>query len=261
MSGQPVVLVLASGRGERFLASGGTMSKLQAPLAGRSVLEWTLAAVRASGLPYHVENAGHAGMGDSIASAVRTTSAAPGWLILPGDLPLIHAATLLCLAAMPADRAVVVPVFEGRRGHPVRFSSRCGSDLMHLRGDQGASRVARSWGATEWVVHDAGCVTDIDTLDDLHRAERILADFDLAQISSRLGATLNACKDTLERGDGDELGGIVANLGPSVNAGFREQVQNHHARNDECHAQHPRQVNPLAMKDKAGDADEHNAQA
>ncbi|MFI4927817.1 MAG: nucleotidyltransferase family protein, partial [Burkholderiales bacterium] len=39
----PVVLVLASGRGERFVASGGNGSKLQALLAGRPVIEHTLA--------------------------------------------------------------------------------------------------------------------------------------------------------------------------------------------------------------------------
>ncbi|MFS2166500.1 NTP transferase domain-containing protein, partial [Variovorax sp. Varisp62] len=88
----PVVIVLASGRGERFIAAGGTGSKLKALLAGRPVLERTLDAVRASGLPWHVEDAGHPGMGDSIAAAVRATPDAAGWLILPGDLPLVQPA-------------------------------------------------------------------------------------------------------------------------------------------------------------------------
>ena len=81
----PAVVVLASGRGDRFTASGGKGSKLQALLGGRPVLERTLDAVRASGLPWHLEDVGHAGMGDSIAAAVRATSGAAGWLILPGD--------------------------------------------------------------------------------------------------------------------------------------------------------------------------------
>ena len=45
----PTVLILASGRGERFKASGGTVHKLQALLAGKPVLQHTLDAVRASG--------------------------------------------------------------------------------------------------------------------------------------------------------------------------------------------------------------------
>ena len=44
----PVVLVLASGRGERFRASGGTVHKLQALLGERPVLAHTLAAVQAN---------------------------------------------------------------------------------------------------------------------------------------------------------------------------------------------------------------------
>ncbi|MBT9442673.1 MAG: nucleotidyltransferase family protein, partial [Acidovorax sp.] len=52
--GLPVVLVLASGRGDRFVASGGQVHKLRALLAGVPVLEHTLAAVRASGLAWHL---------------------------------------------------------------------------------------------------------------------------------------------------------------------------------------------------------------
>ena len=42
----PTVLILASGRGERFVASGGQGSKFQALLHGKPVLEHTLDAVR-----------------------------------------------------------------------------------------------------------------------------------------------------------------------------------------------------------------------
>ncbi|MBU1359268.1 MAG: NTP transferase domain-containing protein, partial [Gammaproteobacteria bacterium] len=90
----PTVIVLASGRGERFRAAGGVGSKLKALLAGRTVLEHTLASARASGLDWHLEDAGHPGMGDSIAAAVRATAGAAGWLILPGDLPLVQPSTL-----------------------------------------------------------------------------------------------------------------------------------------------------------------------
>eukprot|EP01034_Spumella_vulgaris_P012556 gene12556-15982_t len=70
---QPVVLVLAAGRGERFAASGGTTHKLQALLAGKPVLQHVLDAVQASGLAHHVVHAdpSRPGMGDSIAAGVR----------------------------------------------------------------------------------------------------------------------------------------------------------------------------------------------
>ena len=171
----PTVIVLASGRGERFVASGGTSHKLQALLDGQTVLARTLAAVRDSGLPWHLEDAGHAGMGDSIAAAVRATPRAQGWLILPGDLPLVQAQTLLAVAAALQEHAAVVPVFQGQRGHPVGFARQCGLALAGLVGDKGAGGVLRAQAAVEIIVNDEGCVADIDTLTDLQRASQLLA--------------------------------------------------------------------------------------
>lgn len=175
----PTVLVLASGRGERFAASGGQVHKLQALLGDKTVLEHTLAAVQASGLPWHLEDVGHPGMGDSIAAAVRATANADGWLVLPGDLPLILTETLHQVAQALRQHPVVVPVFqtqEGRlRGHPVGFARGCREALLALKGNQGAAPVLRALVATELIVNDPGTVTDIDTLQDLERASAIWA--------------------------------------------------------------------------------------
>ena len=171
----PAVVVLASGRGERFVGSGGRGSKLLALLAGKPVLQWTLDAVRASGLPWHLEDAGHEGMGDSIAAGVRATRGAAGWLILPGDLPLIQPATLRLVAIGLAFHEVVLPRYQGERGHPVGFSASCGPALMALRGDKGAAGLLRERAVHALVLGDAGCVTDIDTVDDLERARLLLA--------------------------------------------------------------------------------------
>lgn len=177
MTGQnpaPVVLLLASGRGERFAASGGAVHKLRALLAGRSVLEHTLAAVRASGLDWHLEDRGLPGMGDSIAAAVRATAGAGGWLVLPGDLPLIQPATLRHIAHALAHCTVAQPVHQGRRGHPVGFAAQCLPDLLALTGDQGAQRVLQKYaqqGRVQWLpIDDEGTVCDIDTVQDLERA-------------------------------------------------------------------------------------------
>lgn len=174
----PTVIVLASGRGERFTASGGSSHKLQARLADKTVLQHTLDAVRASGLPWHLEDAGHPGMGDSIAAAVRatwqSTPQAGGWLILPGDLPLIQSDTLRAVATALRGHDVVVPLYRGQRGHPVGFSARCGAALSCLEGNQGAVHVVRAYDAIELIVIDVGCVTDIDTVDDLQAAARLM---------------------------------------------------------------------------------------
>lgn len=174
----PVVLVLASGRGERFIASGGVGSKLQAPLAGKPVIERTLQAVQASGLRWHLEDAGHEGMGDAIAAAVRAMPQASGWLVLPGDLPLVRPQSLQAVAAALGTHTVAVPRYKRQRGHPVGFASGCRDALLMLSGAQGAAAVVRAQ-PPEAVIHleldDIGIVTDIDTLDDLAAAERLLS--------------------------------------------------------------------------------------
>ncbi|HET8745304.1 MAG TPA: nucleotidyltransferase family protein [Ramlibacter sp.] len=170
----PVVLVLASGRGERFIASGGQGSKLQALLAGKPVIEHTLAAVRASGLPWHVEAAAHPGMGDSIAAGVRATADAGGWLVLPADLPLVHPESLRAVAAALRHASVVLPFHQGTRGHPVGFAAEHGPALMALSGPEGAAAIVRAAQPLRLELPDAGIVTDIDTVDDLARAERML---------------------------------------------------------------------------------------
>ena len=172
------MLVLASGLGLRFTASGGTVHKLKADLAGKPVLQHTLDAVRTSGLPWHLEDAGHAGMGDSIAAAVRATAGARGWLVLPGDLPLMRAQTLQRMADA-GQYPVAVPRYQGVRGHPVRFAAECGLELMKLTGNHGAAQVMAAYSAMNLVanieIDDIGIVTDIDTLADLQRAHDILA--------------------------------------------------------------------------------------
>ncbi|MGJ7581269.1 nucleotidyltransferase family protein [Variovorax sp. RHLX14] len=175
----PTVIVLASGRGERFRASGGTVHKLDALIAGRSVRERTLDAVRASGLPWHIEDAGHPGMGDSIAAAVRATPDADGWLILPADLPLTSAATLQRVAAALGEGSwqAVQPACKGAKGHPVGFAAGNGHALRSLGGESGAASVLKTLRAAGKVcdleIGDFGVITDIDTLSDLAAAETL----------------------------------------------------------------------------------------
>lgn len=81
MPGAPVVIVLAAGRGSRFLASGGSCHKLQADLQGKPVLDHVLAAVARSGLAVHVVR--HAA-GDGMATRLPKACALPqvqpaGW--------------------------------------------------------------------------------------------------------------------------------------------------------------------------------------
>jgi molybdenum cofactor cytidylyltransferase len=169
----PTVIVLAAGKGERFKASGGAQDKLQSLLCGQTVREHVLAAVRASGLPWHVverthtAHLSHPGMGDSIACGVAATPDAHGWLILPADLPLIQPQTLLTVAESLQQHAVVVPRYAGQQGHPVGFAPLCREALRQLTGDQGARAVVAQHTPCRLDVDDEGCVLDVDTVDAL----------------------------------------------------------------------------------------------
>lgn len=182
----PTVIVLAAGRGRRFAQSGGTTHKLDALLDGVPVLQRVLHAVAASGLPFHVVRPdsnppdGSNGMGDSIARGVSAMANAAGWLILPGDLPLISAHSLRQVAHGLSSHPVVLPFWQEQQGHPVGFSRKCGLALMALSGDGGAAPIVRAYRQTDEIhmlhLDDPGIVTDIDTLEDLARAEaRLIA--------------------------------------------------------------------------------------
>jgi molybdenum cofactor cytidylyltransferase len=173
----PTVIVLAAGKGERFKASGAAQDKLQSLLCGQPVREHVLAAVRASGLPWHVVERTHTthlpnpGMGDSIACGVAATPDAHGWLILPADLPLIQARTLLDVANALQQHAVVVPRYEGQQGHPVGFAPSCRQALLQLTGDHGARAVVAQHTVSRLDVEDEGCVLDVDTVEALAMAQ------------------------------------------------------------------------------------------
>ncbi len=171
----PTVIILASGRGERFLASGGQGNKLTAVLGDKTVLQWTMDAVRATGLPWYLQDAGHAGMGDSIAAAVGATPASQGWLILPADLPMILPKTIQAVAdALMQGAQVAYPVCAGQRGHPVGFAAAARVDLLDLKGKCGAAGILSARSAIKIIVNDAGSVCDVDTLDQLQAMQQAL---------------------------------------------------------------------------------------
>lgn len=181
MAALPVVIVLAAGRGERFIASGATTHKLDTLLNGVTVLNHTLAAVNASGLTWQLvrPEGGTSGMGESIAMGVQATSEAAGWLILPGDLPLVRAATLQRVAQALTAQTVVMPRFQQHAGHPVGFGRRYFHALAALAGDVGAAAVVRearaSGNVQDLPVNDDGIMRDIDTLADLDLAQGLLS--------------------------------------------------------------------------------------
>ncbi len=191
MKARPAVIVLAAGKGERFL---GPTHKLGQSLGGATVLGTTLAHAIASQLPVVVVttealadiarrsvaardvvvlpeagsgSAARLGMGHSIASGVGARANAGGWLILPGDMPLVQPATLVAVAAALEHHPVVCAHHKGRRGHPVGFSAELYSELVTLSGDEGARRLVARYPALGLELDDPGVLVDVDTEADL----------------------------------------------------------------------------------------------
>lgn len=175
----PIVLILAAGRGERFLTSGGSTHKLAALLNGKPVLEHVLDAVKTANLRWHLvcPEGGTYGMGESIALGVEATLQAPGWLILPADLPLIQPSSLQRVAAELEENSIVVPHYQHYLGHPVGFRHEHRVELLALSGDTGAKEIvrrARQRGEVKDIfLSDYGITHDIDTLADLQAAQRL----------------------------------------------------------------------------------------
>lgn len=180
-----MVLILAAGRGERYLAAGGQTHKLDAMLTTHAgtftVVQHVIAAARASGLPWHVVRPQDTarlpaqGLGTSIATGVRATPDASGWLVLPADLPLVQPESILAVARALEQHAVVLPVVQGQTGHPVGFQRLCKDELLALQGDEGARRICQQHHAHRLVLDDVGCVLDVDTPDALERAQCLVS--------------------------------------------------------------------------------------
>ena len=196
MKTQTAIIVLAAGRGSRFK---GQVHKLAQSLGAKSVLGQTITHAIESGLPVVVVTTdklaaeaarwvarrdlvvlpeagnggkGLLGMGYSIAAGVAARPHAQGWLVLPGDMPLVLPATLRAVAQGLAQSPVVYAQHQGRRGHPVGFAAELYSELMQLQGDEGARRLTARYPSVGLELADPGVLVDVDTEADLAAVQR-----------------------------------------------------------------------------------------
>lgn len=195
MWSRPTVIVLAAGRGSRFR---GPNHKLAQPLEGGvPVLVATLKNAVATQMPVVVvttaaleplarsvvatrdvvvlppaDSNPALGMGSSIAAGVGARAHAAGWLMLPGDMPLVRSSTMVAVAKALPQHPVAYAQHAGRRGHPVGFSAELYSDLVLLNGDEGARRLIARYPAQAVNVDDPGALIDLDTVEDFVAAQR-----------------------------------------------------------------------------------------
>ncbi|MCF5692632.1 NTP transferase domain-containing protein [Pseudomonas sp. PA-1-2A] len=179
-------IVLAAGQGSRFRAEAGAdQDKLLAASVGldgvtRPVIEQVLVNLPATLVERWVVTSPErlevirlaeahgckvlllesAGMGDSIAAAVKASDAADGWLVVLGDMPFIQSSSIERVIA--CVEGVTVPVSAGQYGHPVAFHHRFGPALMALSGDRGARPLFAQTQVREVQVDDPGVLWDVD---------------------------------------------------------------------------------------------------
>lgn len=198
MNTPPAVIVLAAGRGSRFL---GSDHKLAQRLGSATVLGATLRHAIASQLPVVVvttsafadlarrsvaardvvvlPDVGNGenpllGMGYSIGAGVGARPEASGWIVLPGDMPLVLPSTIQAVARELATHPIVYAQHKGRRGHPVGFATELYSELATLAGDEGARRLVARYPALGLEVDDPGVLIDVDTEADLEHLRSAL---------------------------------------------------------------------------------------
>ena len=114
------------------------------------------------------------GQVSSIQAALRSLPAGTdGILLCLVDHPLISSALVdgLIQQFYETRAAVVLPVFEGRRGHPVIFSATLYAELERAPMDVGARSVvwAHKTEVSEYVTAEEGCVVNLNDPDTFAR--------------------------------------------------------------------------------------------
>lgn len=170
----------------------GCLDKLLLPLNGKPIIlyvvelacEWTDTVVVVTapsptnegmvetleGTPTRiVENERHeSGIGSSIATGVSAARLdAPGFLIFLGDMPSVSPRTVEQMVARFASdpSRIIVPVHEGKRGHPVLFPKEFRHRLETIESWKSVSDVLSEHMnmVTPLPVNDPGILYDIDS--------------------------------------------------------------------------------------------------
>ncbi len=187
-------ILLAAGFSRRF----GAADKLMQTLPNRQVMALTAAQHLIAALPQSVavvraENhlladalqqlglqvvacAADANMmADSLVTAVgyaaRLYPSNAGYVIALADMPYIQPTIISQVAAaLRLHGGIVVPTFQGQRGHPVGFAAQFQTALMSVHGDAGARDIVKQHAEQVYSLacDDAGILADIDTPADMH---------------------------------------------------------------------------------------------
>lgn len=97
-------------------------------------------------------------MAQAVAAGVQASAQAPGWLLLPADMPMLQVETLRAVAQAVSQYTVVFPQYRHCRGYPVGFSSELFSELIRLDNERDLARLTARYPALGVDVDDPGVV-------------------------------------------------------------------------------------------------------
>ena len=107
------------------------------------------------------------GMGSSIAAGLKfVDNQAEAVMLALGDQPYVDSPTVnrLLKASEKSDKGIVIPTFQGKRGHPLIFSLKYREQLTKIKGDIGGREIIKQHAddTMEVAVKCQGVVIDID---------------------------------------------------------------------------------------------------
>ena len=113
------------------------------------------------------------GMGSSFKQGIENLSdECRGVFLILGDMPYLEADLLKALILEP-DADVVMPVFQGKRGHPVLWKRSALSQLNALMPNQSPRDALKGLRVKDVEWKNCMILNDIDTKEDLERIKKI----------------------------------------------------------------------------------------
>ena len=190
-----------------IVLAAGTSSRMGSPkplltLGGRPLLERVLETVRDAAVDDIVVVLGHEadrvrdgvsfdgthtvvnpayieGMSTSLQAGVRAADPrSDGFLIVLGDQPFVQSATINTLIERRngSQAKILIPTYGGARGNPVLLDRSLSEDVQSITGDQGCRAIFghHTRGILEVPVDDPGILVDLDTPEQITRAEEVV---------------------------------------------------------------------------------------
>jgi molybdenum cofactor cytidylyltransferase len=110
------------------------------------------------------------GMSTSIVAGLSMISdKAQGLMLALGDKPFVDSQTINHVVESfgAYDKGIIIPTYQGRRGHPVIFSMKYKDELLSLKGDIGGREIIcrHPDDILEVATNCEGICVDIDTMD------------------------------------------------------------------------------------------------